>query len=171
MSRTQLKGSQILENTIQSIDIEDGGIWREDLNTTSTGKAIVTKLVAGADISLDSTGVDDGTGEVTINFTSSTGGITATQHRLLDQLVHEIAENSYCEIERTGGRVSSVLYYTDSGKSTKIREINYTRTVGRISQIEVIQYNSGGSPITGETYTGTITRSGGRIQSIDWVLS
>ena len=171
MARTQIPGTQIRDDSIESIDIKDGDIGRDDINITSTGKALVTKVLAGSDISIDYTGVDVGTGDVTINFNSSTGGITSSQHRTLDQLVHEIAEDSYCEITRTAGRVSSVISYTDSGKATKIRSIDYTRTAGRISGVVIKQYNSSGDVITGETLTGTITRSGGRVSSIDWVLS
>jgi len=172
MARTQLRGGdQIMDDTVDSADIKDGDIGRDDINITSTGKALVRKLIAGTDITIDSTGVDAGTGDVTISFGSSTGGITPGNHRTLDQLVHEIAEDSYCEIERSGGRVSSVISYTDSGKSIKIRSVDYARTAGRVSSIVVKQYDSGGSIIVGETLTGTITRTGGRVSSIDWVLS
>jgi hypothetical protein len=56
---------------VRSLQIEDQGIWREDLNTTTSGKAIITKIVAGTGISISSTGVDDGTGDVTINATAT----------------------------------------------------------------------------------------------------
>ena len=169
MTRTQIKGTQIVDGSVQSIDIEDGGIWLEDINITSTGKALVTKVLPGNDISIDYTGADEGTGVVTINFASSTGGITTSQHRSLDQLVHEIAEDTYCEIERTGGRVSAVYYYEDDSKAVLIRSFEYTRTDGRISQIVVKQYDEYGDEIIGEILTGTITRSGGRVSSINWV--
>lgn len=57
MSKSQLKGEQIL----------DGSIKKDDLNITETGKAVIIKVKAGNNISLDSTGVDAGTGEVTIH--------------------------------------------------------------------------------------------------------
>lgn len=57
MGRTQISGEQILDQSIK----------RADLDTTTPGNAIVTKLVAGTGISLNSTGVDAGTGDVTIN--------------------------------------------------------------------------------------------------------
>jgi hypothetical protein len=169
MPRSGIRGSQIIDGTVQSIDIENESIWKEDLNTTSTGKAVITRVLPGDDISIDYTGVDEGTGEVTINFNSSTGGITASTHRSLDQLVHEIAEDAYCEIERTSGRVSAIYYYEDNSKVTLIRSFEYTRTAGRITEVVAKQYDSGGSVIAGEILTGTITRSGGRVSSIDWV--
>lgn len=48
--------------------ILDQGITRADLNTTTTGHAIITKAIAGQGISLSSTGIDEGTGDVTITY-------------------------------------------------------------------------------------------------------
>jgi hypothetical protein len=53
--------------------INDGSIYKEDLNTTDAGHAVVTKLVAGDNVTLVSTGVDEGTGEVMINMDLPTG--------------------------------------------------------------------------------------------------
>jgi hypothetical protein len=47
--------------------INDGSIYLEDLNTTDTGHAVITKLIAGDNVTLVSSGVDEGTGEVIIN--------------------------------------------------------------------------------------------------------
>lgn len=105
------------------------------------------------------------------SISTSTGGIDPGAHRSLDQLVHAMAEDSYVEISRSGGRVSSVITYTDIGKTKKIREITYSRTAGRITQVILKQYDSNGNIISGETLTGDITRSnGGRIQSVNWNL-
>jgi hypothetical protein len=58
MARTQIRGTRIA----------DGSITKDDLNTDTAGKAVITKIVAGSNVTLDaSTGVDDGTGEVTIS--------------------------------------------------------------------------------------------------------
>lgn len=99
----------------------------------------------------------------------SGSGITANQHLDLDQLVHDIAETSYLEVTRSGGQVTDVIIYTDSGKTTKIREVNITRTLGQVSQVVTKQYDGGGSLV--QTLTQTITRSGGQVASIDAVLS
>lgn len=61
MAKTEIRGTQIL----------DGSITKVDLNTTSTGEAVVTKVVEGKNVNLSSTGVDHGTGDVTINVNSS----------------------------------------------------------------------------------------------------
>jgi len=57
MPVTGLRGRQIL----------DGDIVRADLNTTTSGSAVTRRIVAGTNITLSSTGVDTGTGDVTIN--------------------------------------------------------------------------------------------------------
>jgi len=65
MGRTQITGVQI----------KDGHLYREDLNTTTTGKAVVTKTLAGQGISAQYTGVDEGTGDVTLSI-DTTSSIT-----------------------------------------------------------------------------------------------
>ena len=50
--------------------IKDGSIQRRDLDITTTGESVLTKLVAGSGIALTSTGADPGTGEVTITAVS-----------------------------------------------------------------------------------------------------
>jgi hypothetical protein len=56
MARTQVTGSQILDHSVQ----------RADLDTTTVGQAVITKVVAGNGINLEFTGVDTGTGDVTV---------------------------------------------------------------------------------------------------------
>jgi hypothetical protein len=58
MPVTQLGGKQVLD---QSIDIDD-------LNTTTIGKSVITKIIPGNNIQFTSTGADAGTGVVTINL-------------------------------------------------------------------------------------------------------
>lgn len=57
MARTKVSKSQI-----SGLIIDKG-----ELNTSGSGAAVITQVIAGDNISLSSTGVDDGTGEVTIN--------------------------------------------------------------------------------------------------------
>lgn len=52
---------------IRGIDIFSKSINKSHLVINKTGVAVVTNLIPGAGISLDSTGVDMGTGAVTIN--------------------------------------------------------------------------------------------------------
>lgn len=65
MGRTQIIGDQI----------KDGTISREDLNTQTSGKAVITKVLPGQGLSSQCTGIDEGTGDVTLSF-DSTSSIT-----------------------------------------------------------------------------------------------
>lgn len=58
MSRSQLDGAE---------QIQAGTIIRGDLNTTTTGSAVIAKIIAGTALTIASTGIDAGTGDVTIN--------------------------------------------------------------------------------------------------------
>lgn len=60
MAITQLTTRQLGTNSVNN----------DDLDITTTGKAVVIKLAAGTNISLGSTGVDAGTGVVTVNSSS-----------------------------------------------------------------------------------------------------
>ena len=55
-----------------------GSVGRHALNTTAPGQAVVTKIVAGAGISIGYTGTDPGTGDVTIHVDigATSGGTT-----------------------------------------------------------------------------------------------
>lgn len=97
------------------------------------------------------------------------GGLTPSLHRLLDQLVHNIAETSYVEVIRSGGNVTDIITWASSAKLLKIRECNITRTSGKVSQVVIKQYD--GSGIVVETLTKIIARTGGSVTSIDVVLS
>ena len=59
MARTQLTTEQV----------GAGQIVRTDLNTTTAGSAVITKVIAGSGVTISSTGSDAGTGDVTISST------------------------------------------------------------------------------------------------------
>lgn len=61
MPRTTLTGRQI----------SDGSVQFADIDTVTSGQALITKIVAGTNINITSTGVDPGTGNVTINASVS----------------------------------------------------------------------------------------------------
>jgi len=54
---------------VTGYEVDDDTIMRNNLNTSSSGYAVVAKLVAGDDINLVSSGTDPGTGDVTIHAT------------------------------------------------------------------------------------------------------
>lgn len=99
------------------------------------------------------------------------GGISESEHRDLDQLVHRVVEDAHTQVTRVGGKVTNITVWTDSGETTKIRETQITRTAGKVSQIVEIQYDAAGSVISGETATSTINRVSGKVDSIDTVMS
>lgn len=98
-------------------------------------------------------------------------GLSQLSHRALDQLVHEVAEDSYEEITRDiNGRVSGIIYWTDSGKTLKIREYALTRNVdAKVEIVTTYQYN--GSGTVAETYVETLSRTSGQVTSITGALS
>lgn len=59
------------KTSVKSEQIKDGGVKRSDVNITQTGEALIRRLIAGTNISLSSTGVDTGTGDVTVSVSST----------------------------------------------------------------------------------------------------
>lgn len=106
----------------------------------------------------------------TFNLRSAGGGISEAQHRVVDQLVHEIAETSYDQIVYTGNRVDAVITWTSVAMLTKIREELYTYTGNKVTTIVTKQYNGAGILIVGETMTETITYSGNQVVDITRVV-
>jgi hypothetical protein len=68
---------------VRSLQIENEGVRREDLNVSTSGQAVVRKIVQGSGVTISSTGVDSGTGDVTVN---ATGGITGTEFTASENL-------------------------------------------------------------------------------------
>jgi len=58
MTQTQIKSSQL----------QDGGIQREDINVSVSGHTLITKIIAGNGLTESHTGVDAGTGDVTLSL-------------------------------------------------------------------------------------------------------
>jgi len=94
--------------------------------------------------------------------------LQAESHRVLDQLVHNVSENTYLEVTRVEGKVSVIIWWLTPSKNTKVREIIYNRSGGKLSSVITKQYNDG---VLAETYTETITRTGDNVSSISGVLS
>jgi len=99
----------------------------------------------------------------------SGSGLSEAQHTALDTLTHEIAENSDTVVTRSSGQVVSVVVWTDSGHTQKIRETLITRSSGQVSVVVTKQYDGAGALLN--TYTKTITRSSGQVASIAGVLT
>lgn len=107
---------------------------------------------------------EDGSGEFNLR---SGSGLTEATHEGLDTLIHRIAQTSHLDIVRQAGKVETITYWTDSNKTTKIREIEITRTSGKVSEIVETQFDGLGQPV--QTLTGTVQRTNGKVTTIDWV--
>lgn len=90
-------------------------------------------------------------------------------HRVLDQLVHNIAEDAYTEYTYIGTQVTNATVWTDSGKTTKIRESQYTYSGVKIITATHIQYNLVGNEV--ERLTKTYTYIGNTVANVDEVLT
>lgn len=61
MARTQISGRLI----------EDSSVGRPDINITTPGQALITKLIVGSGLNMLYTGVDPGTGDVTLSLNTA----------------------------------------------------------------------------------------------------
>jgi len=165
-----ITGGQVKDESVTGSDITDGSITRQDLNITSTGRSTITRILAGAGVSLVSSGADSGTGEVQISISTSSG-LNYVSHRALDQLVHSLAETSFYEVIRSSGKIMNEIWWETSAKLKKIRSIDYTYSGNNVLTSTTKQYDSSGSAIVGETFTETYDRIGTNIISVDGVLS
>ena len=69
---------------IDSVQIEDGEVKRNDLNINESGQAVCRKIIPGTNVTLDSTGADEGTGDVTINVVVGQEPLKYSGEALLD---------------------------------------------------------------------------------------
>lgn len=53
--------------TVSTAQFRDADVSRADMNVSTAGRAVITKVIAGTNTSLTSTGADAGTGDVTLN--------------------------------------------------------------------------------------------------------
>jgi hypothetical protein len=93
-----------------------------------------------------------------------TAGMSASSHRAIDQLTHELDEDYYEEYTYTGGNVSNTTVWTSAGKTLKIREYDYTYTTGKMTQSVEKQYDGTGTLV--ETLTKTYAWTGSRLTSV-----
>jgi hypothetical protein len=108
-------------------------------------------------------------GEVKSLTTGS--GLNPATHRPLDQLVHNIAENSHEEFVYDGNNITNIIIWQTSSKLKKIKEETYTYAANRVTQIVTEQYDGNGDLIVGESYTQDITYDGNNVDFINGVLS
>lgn len=90
-------------------------------------------------------------------------------HRALDQLVHNIAEDSFEEYTYSGAFVTNITIWNDSTKTIKIREEQFTYSAAQVTQLITIQYDASG--VETERITENYTYSGSMVTSITRILS
>jgi hypothetical protein len=147
---TDHDGSGIRGETVDEI------LWLDQ--TEDPSELGMTRMVSGSFKFVDGLGV----------FNPRTGGsgITEGQHEILDTLTHWIDETNWQELIRSGGKVTNAIHWETSAKLKKIREVLVTRAGGKVSQIDIVQYNSAGTE--SQRQVGVITRAGGKVESIQW---
>ncbi len=94
-----------------------------------------------------------------------------TRHGVLDTLLHNIAEDCYVEPTTSGALITVLTAWTDSGKTTKIREITISYSGAIATQFVIVQYDDDGVAVSGQTMTGTVAGSDPIPTSITWVMS
>jgi len=68
---------------LNTAQVKDGTISRDDLDITTVGKAVVRRIIAGTNVTITETGVDTGTGDVTINASGGGGGGGLTYQEIM----------------------------------------------------------------------------------------
>ena len=112
MAGVQLSGKQV----------KDGSIQRVDIDVVTTGSALITKVVGSARVTLSSTGVDAGTGDVTLDL--GTTGVTANTYQ-------SVTVDIYGRVTAAGSLTSGMLpsgssYYIQNGSSSQSAGFNIT---------------------------------------------
>lgn len=135
MSRTLLPGTQVLDASVQ----------RHDLDSVTAGQAVIRKLVAGTNVTIVSTGVDVGTGDVTINATAGSVAAptvtTLTASTTLTSVTQKILAN-------TAGGTFTITLPTAVGISGISYDIKLIATTSVTIATTSAQTIDGSTPIT-----------------------
>jgi hypothetical protein len=146
MAATNIRGAQILNNTVQ----------RQDLDTSTVGQAVVTKLIQGSGISLSSTGADSGTGDVTITAPTAWKGVwnSVTAYVTNDQVIrygsHYIATANNTNVDPSITPGTTNLGNTSQGASSGafvgISAVKVTvSATGTLQSLSMFQTGSSGT--------------------------
>ena len=154
--------------TAQEDALEAAGIYLQDINNRDE-QILITR--SGDNMMFYDITVGSGVSLYQLLQGETGGGITTGQHRALDQLVHNVAESSYEEYVYVGGKISSIITWTDVSKTTKIRQEDFSYTGNKVTTATTVQYDAAGSPVTGETMVETFNYSGNDIVSVDRVVT
>lgn len=134
MAKTEIRSEQIKNATLS----------REDINTTISGRALITKVIAGEGVDISSTGADSGTGDVTINAKST----------LLNEVIHtDTTTGSVVRGDIITGQGEIIPRWTRLGKGAANQVLRVDNTASDVSWADVIAsfgitIDGGGSVIT-----------------------
>lgn len=104
MAKTEIRSGQVKDQTIN----------RDDIDITTAGKALVTKIIAGDNISISGTGVDSGTGDVTINANiSSSSPVVSTVPFYIDGALTVIQNVTGKFVAPSVGKIKNVIITLD----------------------------------------------------------
>ena len=156
--------------TVEEVSDQQNFIVEEPILDSTGGTVSIYHPVGATRVGVDSSEMDwsdsDNLQEVLEDLIIATSsGINEYEHRTLDQLVHDIAEDSFEEIIRSTGKITNLITWTDNTKTTKIREESYSYSSGKISTATTIQFDGDGLEV--ERTVETYTYSGVHIISID----
>lgn len=165
-----------LENYPTELEPEEDALACAGLYGAETGKPGTDKIVAlyreGDRWYFEDTDYSGGARKSLADLAAAGSGISEITHEALDSLVHEIAETCYLEVVRSGNKVSTITYWTDAGKTTKVRDVVVSRDGnGKVSQTVETQYDGAGDAKAGQTLTTTLTRTGDKVTSMTIVES
>ena len=152
---------------ITGVEILDGSIQRVDLDTTTTGLAVITKAVSSSDIVLSSTGVDAGTGDVTFTLNptavspGSYGGETSVATFTVDEKGRLTAAGATA-IAITFSQVTNLSTWPGSGDLVTLGTV----TTG-VWNGSTISYAYGGTGISAPGITPGNMRWNGTAYTID----
>jgi len=159
MARTQVKGQQV----------EDGSIEKVDLCIDKPGASVITRVLPGNGIALSSTGIDEGTGDVTINVvpnsTSTVQQYVHTQDTLSDTWVITHNLGTYPEvmlIDIDGHRTYGELHYI----SGLVIEVRFTTAQIGLAALTAVIGTQEGHTQTTNSDTWTIEHNLGRYPDI-----
>jgi hypothetical protein len=141
LAKTEIRGGQIKDTSVQ----------RSDLDISTIGEAVVRRIIAGTNVTLGSTGVDTGTGDVTIN---SSGGGGFTWSEVTGTTQAGTVENGY--ITNNASQVVVTLPST-AVLGSVIRITGKGAGGWKLAQnaLQIIKFTSGGVEGVNQTTTGT----------------
>ena len=157
--------------TVESVTDQQNFIVEESILDSTGGTVSIYHPAGSTRIGVDSSTLDYSDGETLqevledLNTVSGIAGLSVSGHSELDQLVHNIAEDSYEEVSYNGIWPTTAIIYTNENKTTKIREEQYTWSGIKLTNLITIQYDSNGTEV--ERVEETYTYSGIKVVSID----